>query len=323
MSGSSELSFGQQRKPALDQIEPGTAGRRKVQMKTRPFGQPAMNRSGFVRSVIIQDQMDIEGGRHLGLDGVEKLTKLDGSMSTMQSADHFASLGIESRKQRSRTVALIIVSAPFELARSHGQQRLSAIKGLDLALLVDAQHQSTLRGIEIKTDNVTDFVDKQRIAGKFKRLTAMRLQSESTPDPLHRAATQAASLGHHTATPVGRFLGRRFQSQCHRVFDFSIANRSWRAGARLVKQTVQAFADESATPFTDALLTYLHLFGYPPIRKSCRILNDDPRPLRQRLRRLGTACPLLQSFELRFTQRQFSFGSSRTHRFSPLCTETP
>ena len=46
------LLFGQRRKPALHQIEPGSAGGREVHVKTRVPGQPAMNQRRFVRGSV-------------------------------------------------------------------------------------------------------------------------------------------------------------------------------------------------------------------------------------------------------------------------------
>src|SRR6476619_2213597 len=44
--------------------------------------------------------------------------------------------GDEAREQRRGAVALVIVRAPLDLPRTHRQQRLRAIEGLDLALLI-------------------------------------------------------------------------------------------------------------------------------------------------------------------------------------------
>ena len=120
MRGSSDLSVSEQSKPAFDQVEPRAAGWSKVQMETRSFGQPAMNRSGFVRGIIVENQVNLKSSGYLGIDGVEELTKLDGSMPTMELTDDFTALGIEGGKQRGRAMTLIIMSAPLDLARSHG-----------------------------------------------------------------------------------------------------------------------------------------------------------------------------------------------------------
>jgi hypothetical protein len=40
-----------------------------------------------VRAVVVQDEMHVQGGRHLRIDGVEELSKLDAAMTPMQLAD--------------------------------------------------------------------------------------------------------------------------------------------------------------------------------------------------------------------------------------------
>ena len=89
-------------------------------METRSFGQPAMNRSGFVHGIIVENQMDLKSSGHLGIDGVEELAKLDGSMPTMELTDDGTALSIQGGEQRGRAMALIIMGAPFDFARSHG-----------------------------------------------------------------------------------------------------------------------------------------------------------------------------------------------------------
>ena len=79
----------------------------------------------------------------------------------------------------------------FGDAGHHRQDRLLAIERLYLALLVDAEHQRPIGRRQVKTDNVADLVDEQRIAGKLECLRAMGLQSESGPDPSDRRVRKA------------------------------------------------------------------------------------------------------------------------------------
>jgi hypothetical protein len=76
MSPSFNLTFSEQGKPTFHQIEPRAAGGSKMEMKTRMLGQPPMNQGGFVSSVVIENQVDLKFSGHMGIDGVEELTKL-------------------------------------------------------------------------------------------------------------------------------------------------------------------------------------------------------------------------------------------------------
>src|SRR5215468_7976137 len=116
--------------------------------------EPSMNQGGLVSAVVVEDQVEVEVGRHGGVDGIEELPELHGSVSTVALSDDRACLNIQRSKQRRGPVATIVVSAPFDLPRPHRQKRLRAIEGLDLRLLIDREHQSPVWGIEIKSYNV-------------------------------------------------------------------------------------------------------------------------------------------------------------------------
>jgi len=55
------------------------------------------------------------------------------------------------------------VGAPLDMARTQRQQWLRAVEGLDLALLVDAQHESALGRAEVEADDVAHLLDEKRI----------------------------------------------------------------------------------------------------------------------------------------------------------------
>src|SRR4029077_14723785 len=106
------------------------------------------------------------------------------SPGTPQLDDAYSICRSQSRKRYRglRTATLCRgVSPALRDARHHRQDRLLAIKGLYLALFVNAQHHRPIGRRQIKTDDVADFVDEQRVAGKLERLRAMRLQAESVP----------------------------------------------------------------------------------------------------------------------------------------------
>jgi len=56
----------------------------------------------------------------------------------------------------------------LDVAEAHGQDRLSTIRGLNLALLIHAEHQRMIGRIEIKPVNVSHLFDEERIVGKLK-----------------------------------------------------------------------------------------------------------------------------------------------------------
>ena len=93
-----DLFFGQLSEPALDPIEPGSRGASEVQVEARTFGKPAADALGFMRTVVVQDEVHVEFGGHVAFDGIEKSAKLAGTMTTMKLAQHVTAGHVESRE---------------------------------------------------------------------------------------------------------------------------------------------------------------------------------------------------------------------------------
>ena len=61
--------------------------------------------------------------------------------------------------------------------------RLTSAQGLDLALLIHAQHDGVMRRVHVQADYIAHLVDQQRIVGQLEVLATMGAQSERPPDP--------------------------------------------------------------------------------------------------------------------------------------------
>lgn len=83
-----------------------------------------------------------------------------------------------------------------------GQAGLGAIKRLDLAFLVQAQHQRLVRRVQVKADDVAHFLGEPRIVREFEGPHEMRLQAGLRPDALHAPVRDADRLGHRSRAPV-------------------------------------------------------------------------------------------------------------------------
>ncbi len=153
-----DLFFSQLGKPALDQIQAGSRGGSEVQVEARTFGQPTADQLGFVGAIVIQDEMHLQFGGHVVLDGIEKAAEFAGAMTTMELAQHMATGHVESGEQTGSAVPSVVVSAAFDLSRTHGQQRRGAVQRLNLALLVHAQDQSAVGRVEVEADDVAVYI---------------------------------------------------------------------------------------------------------------------------------------------------------------------
>src|ERR1039457_4913067 len=69
----------------------------------------------------------------------------------------------------------IVVGAPLGHAGHHRQHWLGPVQGLDLALLVYAQHHCLLRRVVVEPDHVDHFSHEQRVAGELEAVRAVRL----------------------------------------------------------------------------------------------------------------------------------------------------
>ena len=94
-------SAGDQRKEALDLVEPGTAGGGEVEFEPASFAglEPALDFGTFVSAVVIHDQVNFQIRWELLLQSVKKANKLAGTMAGLAGAQDLAIENIESRKQ--------------------------------------------------------------------------------------------------------------------------------------------------------------------------------------------------------------------------------
>ena len=146
MDAAADLLVGEQGKEALDLADPGGRGRGEVDVPAGALGEPVADQLGLVGAGVVDDEMDVEIGRNVGLDGVEELAELPGAMAGEALADDLADLHVERGEQRERAMPLVVVGAALGLAGPHRQQRLGAVQRLDLALLVDARRTTARSG---------------------------------------------------------------------------------------------------------------------------------------------------------------------------------
>lgn len=85
--------------------------------------------------------MDIQAGRDVGIDFLEKVQKFDGSVPLVAFADDKVRGTVERCKQRGGLRPDIGVGLPFGAARQHRQDRLLPAKVLDLTLFVNTSGQ--------------------------------------------------------------------------------------------------------------------------------------------------------------------------------------
>jgi hypothetical protein len=126
-------ALGDEGEEAFDLVEPGGIGGREVNVPTRTAGEPSLDLGMLVRGVVVDDEMDVELGWHVGLDVTQEGEELLMAMAGFTLGDDRAVKHVEGGEQRGCAMALVVVGDAFDVAEPHGQHGLGAFEGLDLA----------------------------------------------------------------------------------------------------------------------------------------------------------------------------------------------
>jgi hypothetical protein len=128
------------REEPLDRVEPGARGWCEVENETRVAIGLGTNAGMFVGCIVVENDVDDLADLHLRLDGVQKSNEFLRTMTLHVTADNRAVEDVEGGEQRRGAVPLVVVRHGSEPALLQRQAWLGASEGLNLALLIDRQH---------------------------------------------------------------------------------------------------------------------------------------------------------------------------------------
>src|SRR5271170_7132824 len=260
-----EAAAGEFGKEPLNRVKPGRRGRDEVERPPRMARQPGPDFGVLVAAVIVEDHVDQPAGRDVALEAVEKAQKLLVPMALHALADDRPVEQVEGRKQGCRAVADIIVGHRPGAPALHRQARLSTVERLDLALLIDREHQAVRRRVDVKSDHVMHLGSELRVTAELKGTQPVRGEAMRAPDLLHRANRQAHGAGHRPARPVGGLARRHAEGARDQAGDNRVPHRRFAGFACLVvQQPVDPGLHETALPAPHAGLRYAdptHYFG--------------------------------------------------------------
>ena len=120
----------------------------------------------------------------------KKSQELLGPVARQAFVGDHARLHIECCKQRGGAVALVIVghhaggvfpTRRLRPALLERQSRLGPVKRLNLRLLINAKHDSPLRRIEVKSDDIGDFLLEHRVVRHLEPARQVRLETGFCP----------------------------------------------------------------------------------------------------------------------------------------------
>ena len=138
----------QSAEPVLNLIQSGGVGGGEVEMVAGPVGQPALDAGVLVGGVVVEDEVDVEVRGHVGIDVFEEAQELLVAMARPVLGEDLAGGDVQGGEEGGGAVADVAVGHAFDVAQSQRQEGLGTLQGLELALLVDAQHQCMVGWVE-------------------------------------------------------------------------------------------------------------------------------------------------------------------------------
>ena len=222
-------------------------------MQVKPWmpPKPGFHARVFVGPVIVHDQMQCEMGWRLGIDFLEEADELLVAMSRQAIADDGAIKQAQRREQGRGAVPFIVVCHGPTATLLQWKTRLGAIESVNLAFLVNGEHQRLVRRIEVEPDHVMELLDKLSVAAELERPDEVRLETVPSPDPANGGLAETLGLGHGPRAPVsgrwGSGLQRGFDDGSH----FAFGDARDTTGARGV--TFQPGQAEGQKPFSPEL----------------------------------------------------------------------
>ena len=215
-----------------------------MERPARMPGQPSSDFGVLVAAVIVEDHMDQFAGRDVALEAVEKTQKLLVAVPLHALADDRAVEHVEGGEQGCRApgfrsgqaIADIVVGHRPGAARLHRQAGLGTIEGLDLAFLIDREHQAVRRRVDIKSDHVAHLDGKLRITAELEDPQPVWGEAMGAPDFLHCADRQPHRLGHRATGPMRRLARRRAERAGDQAADHRVGDRRFAGLPRLVAQ---------------------------------------------------------------------------------------
>lgn len=158
----------------------------------------------FVRSVVVDDQVNVKDLRALTVDLTEKPKPLLMTMARHALGDDLPFEDLHGSEQSGGAMALVVMGHRAAAAALQRQARLRTIERLNLTLLISGEDKSTFRRVQIQSDHIDELYFEMRIIAHLERTRSMGLQPVGLPDPLHSLMGRADLTSQRTAAPVRR-----------------------------------------------------------------------------------------------------------------------
>ena len=181
-------------------------------------------------------------------------------------------------------MADVVVSDSFDIAQTHGQQRLSAIESVDLRFLVNAKHHCLIGRVEVEADDVSYLLEEEGIVRDLEQLLAVELQGEGLQPAVRRIFRNACSSGQGASAPLSAAVcGLALQGSVDHLDHLVLLIGAGPPWPEFVVQALQA-----ELPVTPAPLAHGHARQAHPLGNGCVgfagcASQHDLRPLHDRM----------------------------------------
>ena len=225
--------------------------------------------------------------------------------------DHGPVEDIQGGEERRGSVALVVVGHGAETPLLHGQARLGAVERLDLAFLIDGQHDGVGRWIDVKPNDIAQFADEVRIVRELELPIAVRLQTmarQMRRTALSLMLTAAAII--EAVQWVASTGGSVSVSATTRSATSGAQGRDARRPRFVTQKAIDAFFHEPLLPAPDAGLRFARPAHDLVRSDAVRAQKDDGRPPHMFL---GGAAVLDHSFKTKAVGGADCEGDSGAH----------
>lgn len=197
----------------------------------------------------------------------------------------------------------------------HRQRRLRSIKGLDLALFIDAQHQRFVGRVEVETNHIPHLLDKVRIGRELEAMRQMRLKSKGAPHSMDKIPRHIKIFCQTPHAPVRGFLRPPIECCLQNLLNLRIVVPSWLTAPRSIRQASQSITDKPASPLCHRLLAGAVALCDLLTGISFSAVQHDPRP---KVQSGAPSVPTTPALEFRpFLLAQYNLGSCSSHGLGP------
>ena len=257
----------------------------------------------LVGAIIVHHHVQIQFRGKFAVQTLEKMEKLLMAMAGVALADDLAVRDFQRGKKTGGAVSLIVMGLGAAATFFKRQSRLGAVQGLNLALLIDAENQRLLRGIEVKADDVGEFFQKPHVARQLEVLGAVRLEMVALPNPLDGRLAHALLFGQAAATPVRGARWPGLQSSVNNGFDLAgCIMRLASASRSNLPKTLGALLTKTTPPQRHGLEVDLQIGGNNFVLPSLGRGQNNLTALNHLLGSAVSADPLLQLLAVGFVQ---------------------